>query len=102
MLFWQMQGSKDLISCSVTTKSHTGTGRWSSYSSPGSPICSAAAQSCRVVLATCLSFFFFALLVKEQPLVWTRIYSITCLHIHRLFPKGGHQHWFFPGMTFGL
>ena len=29
-------------------------------------------------------------------------YSETCLHIHRLFPKGGHQHWFFSGVTFGL
>ena len=32
---------------------------------------------------------------KEVGLVWTRFYSITCLHIHRLFPKGGHQHWLF-------
>ena len=22
-------------------------------------------------------------------------YSETCFHIRRLFPKGGHQHWFF-------
>ena len=35
-------------------------------------------------------------------LVWLRVYSITCLHIHRLFPKGGHQHCFFSGMTVGL
>ena len=34
--------------------------------------------------------------------VWLHVNSITCLHIHRLFPKGGHQHWFFLGMTFGL
>ena len=24
-----------------------------------------------------------------------RFYSETCFHIRRLFPKGGHQHWFF-------
>ena len=28
-------------------------------------------------------------------LIWLRVYSETCFHIHRLFPKGGHQHWFF-------
>ena len=43
-----------------------------------------------------------AMQLAMQLFVWLRVYSITCLHIHRLFPKGGHQHWFFPGMTFGL